>query len=128
MRAATKVTIAAVVGLCFTAIGGIYQNEAPATTTVNVQQTNPTITITRQGGDPTYLYNPDQLTAKAGETITITNNDPNGIHSVTADDRSFSVDVPPEGSATLTIETAGSHPYFCTYHPDQHNEASIIVS
>lgn len=127
MRAATKVTIAAVVGLCFSAVGAIYQNEAPATT-VDVQQTNPTITITRQDGDPTYLYNPDQLTAKAGETITITNNDPNGLHSVTADDRSFNVDVPPQGSATLTIETAGSYPYYCTYHPAAHNEASITVS
>jgi plastocyanin len=56
------------------------------------------------------------------------NKDANGVHSVTADDRSFSVDVPPRTSVTLTISKAGAYPYFCQYHPDSHNAASITVS
>jgi plastocyanin len=130
MRATSKLSIAllALIGLCFTAIGAIHQNEAGATTAIKVQQGNPTITITPQPGSPPYTYNPAQLNAKVGQPITVTNNDPNGIHSVTAKDRSFSVDVPPNSSVTLTIPKAGSFPYHCTYHADEHNPASINVS
>jgi plastocyanin len=130
MRATTKLSIAlvALAGLCVTAIGAIHQNEAGATTAIRVQQTNPTITITPQPASPPYTYNPAQLNAKVGQPITVTNNDPNGVHSVTAKDRSFSVDVPPKSSVTLTVQKAGSFPYHCTYHADEHNPASINVS
>ena len=130
MRATTKLSIAlvALIGLCLTAIDAIYQNEAGATAAINVQQANPTITITLQSSSPPYAYNPSQLNAKVGQPITVTNNDPNGDHSVTAKDRTFSVDVPPNGSVTLTVPKAGSFPYHCTYHSDEHNPASINVS
>ena len=130
MRATTKLTIAlvALMGLCLTAIDAIYQNEAGATAAINVQQANPAITITPQSSSPPYAYNPAQLNAKVGQPITVTNNDPNGVHSVTAMDRSFSVDVPPNGRVTLTVQKAGSFPYHCTYHADEHNPASITVS
>ena len=129
MRATMKLIIAlvAVMGLWFTAIGAIDQAEAHATGAVTVEQANPTITITTGGSSP-YTYNPAQLNAKAGQAITITNDDPNGVHSVTAKDRSFSVDVPPKGSVTLTVPKAGSYPYYCTYHPDEHNPATINAS
>ena len=130
MRATTKLTIAlvAVIGLSLTAIGAIHESQAGATGAINVQQANPTISITPQSSTPPYTYNPAQTNAKPGQAITITNNDPNGVHSVTAKDRSFSVDVPPKSSVTLTIPKAGSYPYHCTYHPDEHNAASINVS
>ena len=116
----------AVMGLWFTTIS-IYQDEARATA-VEVQQGNPTITITVQPADPQYIYNPAELNAKVGQPITVTNDDPNGVHSVTAEDRTFNVDVPPKSSVTFTVPKAGSFVYYCTYHPAQHNPASINVS
>lgn len=127
MRATTKLTIVAVLGLCFSGIGSMSRSEVQATGAVNVQESSPTITINVEGGDP-YTYEPAELNITVGQAITITNNDPMGVHSVTADDRTFDVDVPPNSSATLTIEQAGSYPYNCTYHPGQHNPASITVS
>ena len=123
MRPVTKLTIAlmAVFGLWLTGIGVIQPHDARAA------GGGPTITISMGGSSP-YTYDPAQLNVKAGQAITITNNDPSGVHSVTAKDRSFSVDVPPQGSTTLTVPKAGSYPYHCTYHPDEHNQASITVS
>ena len=129
MRTATKFTIAlsAVVGLCFTAIGPRSQTEAHATTEFKVEQASPTITIA-YGSITPYTFEPAALDAKVGQPITVTNNDPNGVHSVTANDQTFSVDVPPKSSVTLTVQKAGSYPYHCTYHADEHNPASINVS
>jgi plastocyanin len=129
MRPTTKLTIAliAFMGLFLTALGAISPNKAHATGAVNVQQANPTITI-KTTSSPPYTYDPAQVSAKVGQAITITNNDPNGVHSVTATDNSFSVDVPPKSSATLTVKKAGSFPYHCAYHADEHNPASINVS
>jgi plastocyanin len=131
MPARTRFLIAltAIAGLSFTAIGVVSQKEAHATPAFNVEQAKPTITISlNSSGDPAYLYNPAQLQAKAGQPITVTNEDPNGVHSVTAQDRSFSIDVPPKTSVTLTVSKAGTYPYFCTYHSDQHNKASLTIS
>jgi plastocyanin len=123
-----RIALVALIGLCFTTIDAIDHNEAGATTAIKVQQANPTITVTSQPSSPPYAYNPAQLNAKIGQPITITNNDPNGVHSVTAKDGSFSADVPPKGSVTLTVKKAGAFPYYCTYHADEHNPASINIS
>ena len=120
MAARTKLSIAvtaiAIAGLSF------------ITPPVSAQQAGPTITIENKGGNPPYEFSPAQLDAKVGQDITVTNNDPNGVHSVTAQDRSFSVDAPPKSSVTLTVKKAGNYPYFCQYHSDAHNPASINVS
>jgi plastocyanin len=123
MSATTKlaVAVAAIAGLSFTAT-------AQATPAFNVQESNPTITIDNKGGSPPYSFSPAQLDAKVGQPITVTNNDPNGVHSVTAKDRSFSVDVPPQSSATLTVSKAGNYQYICQYHTSGHNPASLNVS
>ena len=122
MSATTKLAVAAaaVFGLSFTAVGIVSQDE------VQAQEANPTITITNEGA--TYRYSPDALQAKAGQPITVTNNDANGVHTVTAKDRSFNVDVPPKSSVTLKVDKAGHYDYVCTYHQDAHNPASIDVS
>jgi plastocyanin len=111
--------LAALAALSFTAVAIVSQEPAPA-------EAGSTITITNEGG--TYTYAPAQLDAKAGEGITVTNKDPNGVHSVTAKDQSFSVDVPPQSSVTLTVKKPGNYPYYCTYHTDSHNPASLNVS
>lgn len=117
-----SVAVAAVVGL-FCSPVGIWVSRVEAS---DVDQANPMITITNEGAS--YVYSPAQLDAKIGQAITLTNKDANGVHSVTADDRSFSVDVPPKSSVTLTVSKAGAYPYYCQYHPDSHNAASITVS
>ena len=128
MFATTKlaVAIATIAGLSFTGIGIVSHDEARATPAFNVEQANPTITISNEGAN--YVYSPTQLEAKVGQAITITNNDPNGVHTVTARDHSFSVDVPPQTSVTLKVSKAGTYPYYCTYHTDAHNAASLNVS
>ncbi len=129
LRRGTKFTIAlmAVVGLCFTAIGAASQREAHATAEFKAEQASPTITIA-YGTDTPYKFDPAAVEGKVGQPITVTNNDPNGVHSVTANDQTFSVDVPPKSSVSLTVQKAGSYPYHCTYHSDEHNPATINVS
>jgi len=128
MSATKKLTVAvaAIAALFFTAFGIVSHGEARANPALDVDQANPTITITNEGVN--YTYSPAQLNAKVGQAITITNKDPNGVHSVTANDRSFSVDVPPQSSVTLKVSKAGSYPYYCTYHPDAHNPATLNIS
>ena len=128
MSALRKLIIAvtAIAGLSLTATPIISQNEAGATPAFNIQQANPAITINPEGGSP-YTYEPAQLEAKVGQTITVKSNAPD-IHSVTANDRSFSVDIPPQSSATFTVDKPGTYAYDCMYHPDEHNPASLNVS
>ncbi len=121
MSARTKLSIAV---SAIAAIAGLSYIAQP----VSAQQAGPTITIDNTGGDPPYTFTPAALDAKVGQAITVTNNDSNGVHSVTAQDRSFSVDVPPKSSVTLTVKKAGSYPYICQYHTDAHNKATLNVS
>jgi plastocyanin len=121
MSARTKLTIVltAIAGLSFTATGLV----AP----VGAQEASPTITINPSGGNP-YTFEPAALEAKVGQEITVKNNDPSGVHSVTAKDRSFSVDVSPKSSATFKVSKAGKYDYICQYHTDAHNPASLNIS
>lgn len=115
-------------GLSFPAIGIVSHDPARATPALKVQDGNPTITITNEG---TYFtFNPTTVEAKVGQPITVTNTDTYGVHSVTEKNRSFSVDVEPQSSKTLTVSTAGNYTYFCDWHTDNHDPqyASLNVS
>jgi plastocyanin len=118
--------VAAVVGLSFNVFGVVPPGEAHGTPAFALVQADPTITITNEG--LTYPFSPGQLNAKVGETIIITNKDPNWIHSVRAENNSFAVDVYPQGSARLRISKAGRYPYYCEYHPYNHNAATLVIS
>ena len=129
MSAATNfaVVVTVIAGLLTTS-GIVSPGEAGATPAFSVQQANPTITITSEG---TYFtFSPTQLEARVGQPITVTNNDPYGAHSVVDKNRSFSVDVPPNSRATLTVSKAGIYQYFCDWHADAHEPryASLNVS
>ena len=100
---------------------GLAATGVAAASPLRAQQAGPAVTI------KDFMYNPAELAAKRGQPITITNND-GFVHSVTAKDGSFAIDVPANGTVTLTIPKAGSFPYSCTYHPGQHNPASFNVS
>ena len=118
MRKLTMLSVGLVValGLSFTAVGVTPGGESTAQA-----QAGSAITIEQ------FQYNPAELAAKAGQPITITNND-DMPHTVTAKDGSFDVTVPAKGSGTVTAPKAGQFPYDCTLHPGQHNPASINAS
>jgi plastocyanin len=118
MRKLTMLTAGLVValGLSFTAVGVTPGGESTAQA-----QAGSAITIEQ------FQYNPAELAAKAGQPITVTNND-DMPHTVTAQDGAFDVTVPAKGSASVTVPKAGSFPYTCSLHPGQHNPASINAS
>jgi plastocyanin len=107
-------------GLAITAVGVAPGRAAHAAPPPKAQPAQ-AITINQ------FQYSPADLTAKVGQPITITNND-DVPHTVTANDGSFDVNVPAKGNATVTVPKAGTFPYACTYHPGQHNPASIKAS
>lgn len=127
MTVTSKLAALGVAALSLTGVSVVSHDQAEATA-FRAREAGPAITITNQGGSPAYVYSPAQLEAKVGEAITVTNNDPNGVHAVTAKDNSFSIDVPPNSSVTFKVSKPGSYPYYCTYHPTDHNEASLTVS
>ena len=114
-------TVAVCLALPFTAVGVATEREAAATAPVEPQQAGTVITI------KDFIYSPADLAAKVGEAITITNDD-GFAHTVTAKDGTFDLDVPANGNVTLKVSKAGAFPYTCTYHPGQHNPATINVS
>jgi len=118
MRKLTMITAGLVValGLAFVAVG-----VAPSGERAAQAEGSGAISIDN------FQYNPAELAAKAGQPITITNND-DMPHTVTAEDGSFDAQVPAKGSATVTVASAGDFPYTCTLHPGQHNPASIKAS
>ena len=105
-----------VVGLALAGVGVAAQSEAEAEASGQ-----PTISI------KDFMYAPAETTVKAGEAITIANSD-SFSHTVTAKDGTFDLDVPANGSVTLKVAKQGAFPYTCTYHPGQHNPATINVS
>ena len=64
------------------------------------------------------------LTVKAGDTITIVNDD-SFSHTVTADDDSFDVEVPAGATATLVIPEAGSYAIHCRFHSSMHGTIEV---
>ena len=118
--------IAAVVGLSFNVFGVVPPGVAHGTPASAFAQEDPTITITNTG--LYYPFSPAQLNAKVGEWIIITNKDPNWIHNVRAEDNSFEVDVLPQRSARLIVSKAGRYPFYCKYHPSNHNPATLTIT
>jgi plastocyanin len=66
----------------------------------------------------TWTYQPNAVSVPVGTTVTWTNTG-GAAHTVTADDgTSFdSGSVAPDKQFTLTMHTAGTFPYHCTFHP-----------
>ncbi len=76
-------------------------------------------------GIDNFVYNPQQVTVKAGTTVTWTNRDdiPHTVTSKTGVFRSKALDTDDKFSFTFT--TPGSCPYFCALHP--HMTGTIVV-
>ncbi|HEY2706249.1 MAG TPA: cupredoxin domain-containing protein [Candidatus Dormibacteraeota bacterium] len=118
--------IAAVVGLSFNVVGVVPPGQAHGTTAFAFTQADPTITITNEG--LTYPFTPTQVNGRVGGWIIVTNKDPNWIHNVRAEDNSFEVDILPGRSARLIVSKAGRYPYYCKYHPANHNPATLTIT
>ena len=62
-----------------------------------------------------FAFQPATLTAKVGDTITVTNQD-NTDHSLTANDGSFDTGVFSSGSKTIKLTKAGTFSFHCKIH------------
>lgn len=66
-----------------------------------------------------FEFMPSEFTVPAGTEFEVSNVD-SADHTFTADDReSFDTDAIEQegGEATVTIDEAGTYPYFCDFHP-----------
>jgi plastocyanin len=72
-----------------------------------------------------FTYNPQQITVKAGTTVTWVNHDdiPHTVTSKTGAFRSKAMDT--DDKFSFTFATPGTFPYFCALHP--HMTGSIVV-
>ena len=72
-----------------------------------------------------FTYNPQQITVKAGTTVTWVNHDdiPHTVTSKTGVFKSKALDT--DDKFSFTFATPGSYPYFCALHP--HMTGTIVV-
>jgi amicyanin len=72
-----------------------------------------------------FVYNPQQITVKAGTTVVWTNHDdiPHTVTSSTGVFRSKALDT--DDTFSFTFTTPGTYKYFCALHP--HMTGSIVV-
>ena len=72
-----------------------------------------------------FTFNPQQITVKAGDTVTWINHDdiPHTVASQTQAFRSKALDT--DDKFSFTFATPGNYPYFCALHP--HMTGTIVV-
>ncbi|GLW26647.1 hypothetical protein DI270_029395 [Microbispora triticiradicis] len=63
-----------------------------------------------------FAFTPDVLTLAPGDTVTFVNQETDGtVHAIRGD--FTSPDLPPGASFMVTVATAGSYNYYCSFHP-----------
>ena len=60
---------------------------------------------------------PTEVSAKVGDTIEWVNKDV-FVHSATARNGDFDVNIPPKKTVTSVLQKAGTVDYYCRYHPN----------
>ena len=60
---------------------------------------------------------PAEVSARVGDTIEWVNNDV-FVHTATARNGDFDVNLPPKKTVTLVLSKAGTVEYYCRYHPN----------
>ena len=63
------------------------------------------------------VYTPPEVSAKVGDTIEWVNKDVL-LHSATARNGDFDVNLPPKKTVTSVVNKAGTIDYYCRYHPN----------
>ena len=74
-----------------------------------------------------FLYDPDPVTVKAGQKITVVNED-SAPHTVTEEGGSPSFDsdtVKGGASGSITFDEAGTFKYFCLFHPTMKGSVTV---
>jgi plastocyanin len=66
-----------------------------------------------------FAFSPSPLSAKVGDTVTVTNKD-NTNHTFTADDNSFDTGPFSSGSKTVKLTKTGTLTYHCNIHSFMH--------
>jgi len=72
-------------------------------------------------------FSPVTVNLTAGDTVEWVNKDI-FVHSATADDGSFDLDLPVNGRAELVVKHAGRIAYHCKYHPGMKGELRVDAS
>jgi plastocyanin len=75
---------------------------------------------------PSYVFQPANITVKAGTTVTWTNHD-NFTHSVLVNGQSDVHMMKPGESAQITFATPGQYHYVCTLHT-QNMQGTVTVT
>lgn len=101
---------------------------SPAASTAASPEASP---VTGEGGGEAtvtisgFAYDPAELTVAVGTTVTWENADP-APHTASAEDGSFgSGQIDPGGSASVTLDQAGTFPYRCAFHPDMAGTVTV---
>jgi plastocyanin len=72
-----------------------------------------------------FVYLPDPIVIRAGQTVRWTNLDP-AVHTVTADNHTFTSPRLSQGDTyTMTFPQPGTYPYFCEPHPFMHGTVEV---
>ena len=59
-----------------------------------------------------------------GDTVEWVNEDI-FLHSITAEDKSFDIDIAPKATVRIVVKNAGTRRYICKYHPSM--QAQLVV-
>ncbi|MEH6951849.1 cupredoxin family copper-binding protein [Nitrobacter sp. NHB1] len=70
------------------------------------------------------VYAPAETTAKVGDTVEWVNNDV-FVHSATARNGDWDVELPPQKTVTLVLKKPGVVDYYCRYHPNMKGRLTI---
>jgi len=71
-------------------------------------------------------FTPAKISAKVGDIVEWTNRD-FVVHSATARDNSFDVNVTASKSGRTVIKKAGKIAYYCRYHPNMTAEIDVVA-
>ncbi len=63
------------------------------------------------------VFSPAEVSAKVGDTIEWVNKDA-FVHTATARDKTFDVNIAANKTATLEVHKAGDIAYYCRFHPN----------
>src|SRR5689334_603635 len=71
-------------------------------------------------------FTPTKVSAKVGDTIEWANRD-FVVHSATARDKSWDVNIPANQSGRTVMKKAGKIAYYCRYHPNMTGEIDVAA-
>jgi plastocyanin len=115
--------VCGVVTLSLVACGSSTKTTSPGATTTAAAST----TAAGSGEAITIhnlMFSPSPLSAKVGDTVTVTNQD--GFnHTFTADDGSFNTGAFSTGSKTVKLAKAGTIAYHCKIHSFMHGTLDV---